>query len=108
MTKKKMNKKFKLEVVNEALRPEFEGKEFLVAEKYELRESTVLKWKEKYLKYGDIALSSGFNKIEKEGILDNKNQKEIDKAKDRKIKELEEEIEILKKAAAFLANLDRD
>lgn len=41
-------------------------------------------------------------------MLENERQKEILKEKDERIKYLEEELEITKKAAAFLAKVNRD
>ena len=41
MTQRKYTKSFRKRVVEEALQPEFEGKEFLVAEKYHTRTSTL-------------------------------------------------------------------
>ena len=45
MDRGRYTKTFKLKVVKEAIDPAFEGKEYLIANKYSLRESTVIKWK---------------------------------------------------------------
>ena len=108
MDRGRYTKTFKLKVVKEAMDPAFEGKEYLIADKYSVRESTVIRWKKNYEQYGEVALLRNFNKVTKNTGDNNKRQKEIIKEKDKKIKELEEEIEILKKAAAFLAKINRD
>ena len=105
MNKTKYNKTFRMKVVRESMTPEFENLEFIIAEKYGIRESTLIRWRDQYKEYGEAGLSDNFKSIKaksKQNIFD------IDKQKDKKIKELEEEIEILKKAAAFLVNLNRD
>lgn len=97
---KRYNKTFRMKVVRDALKPEFKDKEFLIAEKYGVRESTILKWVKLYEEYGDKGLSKNLPQLN--------NTRKSESEKDKKIKELEEEIEILKKAAAFLAKIDRD
>ncbi|NLW52968.1 MAG: hypothetical protein GXY87_06380 [Tissierellia bacterium] len=108
MKKKKYNRSLRAKVVKEALRPEFKDSKFLIAEKYGIKESTVIRWKTLYLEYGDVSLTSGFSKVLNKGMLENERQKEILKEKDERIKYLEEELEITKKAAAFLAKVNRD
>ena len=108
MGKVHYTKDFKLKVVKEAMDPAFEGKEYLIANKYSMRESTVIRWKKNYEQYGEVGLLDNFNKVLKNTGDNNKRHKEIVKEKDKKIKELEEEIEILKKAEAFLAKINRD
>lgn len=106
MGRKEYSKKFKLSVVKEALKPEFRGNEFLIARKYGIRESTVFKWRKMYMDFGENAFNKGFS-----FILANQVRKEKDKelaAKDKEIAELKEELEISKKAAAFLVKLSRD
>ena len=76
------------------------GLEHIIAEKYEIRPWTVVKWRDIYLQQGEIGLSkgnlSGHNKSKRELELEKENA------------ELREEIQILKKAAAFLADLRRE
>lgn len=108
MGKKNYSPTFRKVVVNEALDPALKDKEYLIANKFGIQESTVIRWKENYEKYGEIALSKNFGKFMKTIDKNNPTQEKILKQKDKKIKELEEEIEILKKAAAFLAKINRD
>ena len=108
MDRGRYTKTFKLKVVKEAMDPAFKGKEYLIADKYSIKESTLIRWKKNYEQYGEVGLSHNFNKILENTGDNNKKQKEIIKEKDKKIKDLEEEIEILKKAAAFLAKINRD
>lgn len=104
--KKRYSKTFRLNVVEEALKEEYKDNIYLIANKYNIRESTVERWKNNYLRYGHKGLSVGFDpKIFNEGLKIK--DKELE-AKDKEIKELKEENEILKKAAAFLAKLDRN
>ena len=94
-------KSFKIQVAREASQPEYDGLEHIVAEKYKMRASTVLRWKEAYQEFGEDGL----------GRADSKNYRkqsarEIELEKENA--ELKEEIKILKKAAAFLADLRRE
>lgn len=69
-----------------------------VALKYGLAVTTVRQWRDLYVEYGDAAFDrKRRNAIRKDRI------KELEKRN----AELEEEIEILKKAAAFLADVGR-
>ena len=101
MAKRKYTKSFRKMVVEEALRPEMEGKESLVAEKYGILPSTICRWKDLYLEYGEMALSENVQQI----FASQRKEREADKTleeADKKIAELKEELEILRKAAAFL------
>ena len=90
---------FKLRVAKEAVLPENENCERIIADKYEILPSTVEKWRDRYIFYGDKAFSSGYkSKCESNRL----------RALERENAELKEEVEILKKAAAFLANVKRD
>ena len=94
------SKSFRVQVSKEALQPEFKGLEHVIAEKYGLRKSTVEKWRDIYLEQGEKGLGKGFLKS---GIKSTR-EKELEKEN----AELKEEIRILKKAAAFLADLRRE
>ena len=76
------------------------GMEKHIADKYGLRKDTVQRWKKIYEEYGENALGHGISSIEK------KTDREIELEKENE--ELREELEILKKAAAFLANVGRE
>ena len=104
-TNRRYSKAFKINVVKEALKEEFENQEYLIANKYGIKEGTVIKWKNNYLEHGHFGLSKGFMSRVKESTKHK--DKEIEKQK-KEIDELKEEIVILKKAAAFLAMLERD
>lgn len=89
---------FRLKVVQEALRPENRNSVSYIAEKYDVNEQTLARWIRRYNKYGEESLKTNWKT----------------KVKDQRIKELErenaelrEEAEILKKAAAFLADAIR-
>lgn len=69
-----------------------------VAKQYGLDKSTVTRWINKYRKYGDLA-------FEPDGPEKSKD-KEIAELK-RKVADLEEENEILKKATAYFSKGDR-
>jgi transposase len=74
--------------------------EQVIAKKYGLRPWTVIRWRDLYLEGGAEGLSkgklSGSRKTNRELQLEKENAA------------LREEVEILKKAAAFLANVKRD
>ena len=92
-------KTFRVKVAKEASRPEMKGMEEHIAKKYGLRVSTVLKWKDIYQEYGETALGNNLSSFNK------KSDREIELEKENAA--LREEVEILKKAAAFLANVGR-
>ena len=108
MVRRKYTKSFRKKVVEEALRPEMEGKEFLVAEKYNIRPSTVCRWMDLYLKYGETALCDNAQQIYASQSKESRAYKKLETEKNKEIAELKEEVEILKKAAAFLTKIQRD
>jgi transposase len=88
----------RLKVVQEALKPENRNSVSYIAEKYGINAKTLRRWIRLYNQYGEESLKPYWR----------------DKSKDQRIKELErenaelrEEAEILKKAAAFLADAIR-
>ena len=89
-------KEFRVRVAKEAALPEFEGMEHIIAEKYGIKPWTVAKWRDIYLEFGEEGKRSQKKKSPREMELEKENA------------ELKEEIEILKKAAAFLADLRRE
>lgn len=94
------SKGFRIRVAKEAADPEMKGMEKHIADKYGLRESTVRRWKQIYEEYGENVMGRSINSIEK------KTDREIKLEKENA--ELREELEILKKAAAFLAKVGRE
>lgn len=94
------SKGFRIRVAKEAADPEMKGMEKHIADKYGLRESTVRRWKQIYEEYGENVMGRAINSIEK------KTDREIKLEKENA--ELREELEILKKAAAFLAKVGRE
>ena len=98
MAANKYTYSFRLQVVKEALKPENRNSVSFIAQKYGVTERTLNYWIKRYNQYGDEGLKSGWKT----------------EASDQRIKELEhenaelrEEAEILKKAAAFLADAMR-
>ena len=86
---------FRLKVVQEALKPENRNSISYIAEKHGVNAKVLSRWIQRYNQYGEEGLKTNWKT----------------KVKDQRIKELErenaelrEEAEILKKAAAFLAN----
>ena len=100
MGKKKYSKEFRTRVALEAFRPESEGLEHIIASKYQLRVNTVLKWKMIYQQYG----MAGFGRRNASVKVMSEREKELEKENAA----LREEVAILKKAAAFLADLRRE
>ena len=97
---RRYSKSFRIKVAKEASRPEMKGLESNIADKYGIKPWTVIRWREIYQEYGENALALG-----KIGSYEKKSDREIRLEKENE--ELKEEIEILKKAAAFLAELGR-
>ena len=108
MAQRRYTKSFRKRAVEEALKPELEGKEFLVAEKYHIRTSTLLRWKDLYHQYGEMGLANNIQQFRQRESTFTRAQQEREAAKDKEIAELKGEITILKKAAAFLAKMPRD
>ena len=94
MANKHYTKEFKLRVAKEAIRPENQELEHILAEKYGIKPWTVTRWKEQYLELGERAFQKNGGKSARERQLEKENA------------ELKQEVEILKKAAAFLANVE--
>ena len=93
------SKAFRIKVAKEAALPENDGLERVVAGKYGLLPSTVKRWREHYQEFGDKAFYRGYTK------KDTRTPREIEL--ERENEELKEEVKILKKAAAFLADVNR-
>ena len=89
---------FRLQVVQEALKPENRNSISYIAEKYGVSEVAVYRWIKLYNQYGDEGLKPKW----KAKVMDQR-IKELE----RENAELREEAEILKKAAAFLADAIR-
>lgn len=97
-TQKYYSQEFKLHLVQEALLPENRHNTKLIAKKYGVYPSTLTEWKRKYLKYGEAGLDAKALRKQKE-----QHYKELETENAK----LKEENEILKKAAAFLAEVGR-
>ena len=93
------NKSLRVKVAKEASAPEMKGMEEHIAKKYGLRPGTVRRWAQIYQEYGENALGSRITSPDK------KSDREIQLEKENA--ELREEVAILKKAAAFLADVGR-
>ena len=93
------SKSFRIRVAKEATSPEMKGMEEHIAKKYDIRVSTVLRWAEIYREYGENGLGAKISSPTK------KSDKEIQLEKENAA--LREEVAILKKAAAFLAEAGR-
>lgn len=101
MSANKYTKAFRLQVAKEAIKPENQNLEHVIAEKYGIRPWTVIKWRDHLLEVGEQeAFVKGYAKANKQTAR----ERELE----RENAELREEVEILKKAAAFLANVKRD
>lgn len=100
MSRRNYSKELRMNVAKEAVLPENEGLEHIIAEKYNVMPWTVRKWKDHYLEYGENAFTRGFTK----GNRKTDREKELEKEN----AQLRQEVEILKKAAAFLASVKHD
>lgn len=96
MSKVKYTKELKMRVSKEAARPESKGMEHIIAEKYGIMPWTVKRWRDHYLEYGEKSFYKGYSK------KDTKTPRE--KELEKEVEDLRQEVEILKKAAAFLAD----
>ena len=93
------SKSFRVQVVKEAIQPEMKGMEEHIARKYGIRSSTVERWTAIYREFGENGLGKKISSPTK------KSDREIQLEKENA--ELKEEVAILKKAAAFLAEVGR-
>ena len=101
MSRTNYSREFRLMVAKEALLPENKGLEHVIADKYGVMPWTVIRWREHLAEVGEAeAFRYGFSKWDRRTDREKKLEKEN--------AELREEIEILKKAAAFLASVKRD
>lgn len=91
----------RLQVAKEAVKPENKGMEHIIAEKYDIKPWTVIKWRDHYLDVGEAAAF-------RPGVYGRNKKTNRERELERENAELREEVEILKKAAAFLANVKRD
>ena len=89
---------FKVHVVMEALETSNIHDRVLVAQKYGISSNTLLGWMRRYEEYGEAGLTARTR-----SQAEREKRKELEK----RVAELEEENEILKKAAAFLAEVGR-
>lgn len=89
---------FRLRVVQEALKPENRNSVSYIAEKFGISERTLIRWIRQYNQYGEESLKPYWRNNTKDQRI-----KELE----RENAELREEAEILKKAAAFLADAIR-
>ena len=101
MSRTNYSREFRLMVAKVALLPENKGLEHVIADKYGVMPWTVIRWREHLAEVGEAeAFRYGFSKWDRRTDREKKLEKEN--------AELREEIEILKKAAAFLASVKRD
>ena len=101
MSRTNYSRKFRLMVAKEALLPENRDLEHVIADKYGVMPWTVIRWREHLAEVGEAeAFRNGFSK----GDRKTNREKELEKEN----AELREEVEILKKAEAFLASVKRD
>ena len=99
MSRSKYPKELKLKVAKEAVLSENKGMEHIIAEKYDIMPWTVTRWKNEFLDFGNDA----FKKKNSKSV---KSAREVELEKENA--KLREEVEILKKAAAFLANVKHE
>jgi transposase len=93
------SKKLRVKVAREAADPANAGLEHVIARKYGVAPWTVKRWRDVYLEAGEEGLKKGYT-----GHKQTEREKELEKENAA----LREEVAILKKAAAFLANVGRD
>ncbi|MGF6377087.1 transposase [Clostridiales Family XIII bacterium PM5-7] len=99
MERKMYSKEFKIAVAKEAMLPENERAVNVLADKYNVMPWTIERWKKLYQEEGAAAFSKDAWK---------KRESQRMKALEKENEALKEEVEILKKAAAFLASVKRD
>ena len=99
MSRNVYSKSFRVRVAKEATSPEMKGMEEHIAQKYGIREDTVRRWADIYKEYGEYGLGRRISSLNK------KSDREIQLEKENAA--LKEEVAILKKAAAFLAEVGR-
>ena len=99
MSNNDYSKSFRIRVAKEATNPEMKGMEEYIAKKYGIRVTTVLRWADIYREYGENGLGAKISSPTK------KSDRELQLEKENAA--LREEVEILKKAAAFLAEVGR-
>lgn len=97
----KYTRELRLRVAKEACKPENQGLEHVIAEKYNIMPWTVRKWAEHFREYGEDSFKNGFS-----STYSKKTSREAELEKE--VSELREEVKILKKAAAFLANVKHE
>ena len=101
MGKAKYSKELRIKVAKEAMLPENQGMEHVIAEKYHVMPWTVARWCDHLQAVGEKnAFKKGYS-LKKQPTT-----REVELEKENA--QLREEVEILKKAAAFLANVKRD
>ena len=92
------SKAFKLQVVQDALDPKYEKNLDALERLYGVKARTIYRWRDQYMRYGEAGLSKGYKtNVKAERIA------ELEK----EVEDLRMENEILKKAAAFLADAMR-
>ena len=100
MSRTKYTKELKIRVAKEAARPESKGLEHIIAEKYGIMPWTITRWRDHYLEYGEKSFYRGYSKSDTKTPCEKELEKEVDG--------LRQEVEILKKAAAFLAHVKHE
>lgn len=101
MTRSKYSRGLKIKVAKEAMLPENQGLEHVIAEKYHVMPWTVIKWRDHLQQVGEEnAFKKGYT------LKKHSTPREVELEKENA--QLREEVEILKKAATFLANVKRD
>jgi len=92
---------FRIQVAKEAAQPENQGLEQIIAQKYGVQPWTVRRWKNIYLTEGEGGFRRG-------NLSSAKKEDPRIQELEKKIAEQDEEIRILKKAAAFLASVKHE
>ncbi|MBR3706057.1 MAG: transposase [Firmicutes bacterium] len=100
MARNEYSRELRMRVAKEASLPENKGMEHIIAQKYGIMPWTVEKWRDHYLEYGEHSFYRGYSK----GNTKTPRERELEK----EVEALRQEVEILKKAAAFLANVKRE